>query len=151
MSKTRHLKMFAAVFLISIPFFAQTKTDYDTKIEAISSINWITKQFVTNISLDTNKADIQMPSGKKVASTYIKSKMLPLIQPPLLFYAMNCSAYQFLQRVFYGKAIAQQNREEINQNAGRRQGSQLKDPLPGQERARRHDGREHQERGNKAL
>ena len=84
MSKTRHLKMFAAVFLISIPFFAQTKTDYDTKIEAISSINWITKQFVTNISLDTNKADIQMPSGKKVASTYIKSKMLPLIQPPLL-------------------------------------------------------------------
>lgn len=80
-------RKFFIIFLIASVFstlFAQTKTDYDTKIEAISSINWITKQFVTNISLDTNKADIQMPSGKKVASTYIKSKMLPLIQPPLL-------------------------------------------------------------------
>ena len=64
--------------------FAQTTQNYDTKIEAISSVNWITKEFVTNISLDTKKANIQMPSGKKVASTYIKSKMLPLIQPPLL-------------------------------------------------------------------
>ena len=73
-------------FLIAsiIPLFAQTTQDYDTKIEAVSSINWITKEFVTNISLDANKANIQMPSGKKVASTYIKSKMLPLIQPPLL-------------------------------------------------------------------
>ena len=64
--------------------FAQTTQQYDTKIEAVSSINWITKEFVTNISLDAKKADIQMPSGKKVASAYIKSKMLPLIQPPLL-------------------------------------------------------------------
>ena len=71
-------RKFFIIFLIASFFstlFAQTKTDYDTKIEAISSINWITKQFVTNISLDTNKADIQMPSGKELASTYIKSKM----------------------------------------------------------------------------
>ena len=72
-----------ALFTI-IPLFAQTSQQYDTKIEAVSSINWITKEFVTNISLDANKANIQMPSGKKVASAYIKSQMLPLIQPPLL-------------------------------------------------------------------
>ena len=78
-------KLFILIILCSIiPLFAQTAQNYDTKIEAISSINWITKEFVTNISLDANKANIQMPSGKKVASTYIKSKMLPLIQPPLL-------------------------------------------------------------------
>jgi outer membrane protein OmpA-like peptidoglycan-associated protein len=81
----RHLALAAAAALFTIiPLFAQTAQNYDTKIEAISSINWITKEFVTNISLDANKANIQMPSGKKVASTYIKSKMLPLIQPPLL-------------------------------------------------------------------
>ena len=73
-----------AILFAFFPLFAQTNQQADTKIEAISSINWITKEFVTNISLDTIKADIQMPSGKKVASTYIKSKMLPLIQPPLL-------------------------------------------------------------------
>ncbi len=87
MSNKRHLTKAAAIILgafISIPLFAQSTQNYDTKIEAISSINWITKEFVTNIALDANKANIQMPSGKKVASTYIKSKMLPLIQPPLL-------------------------------------------------------------------
>ena len=83
MSKT--LPVLAGVLLLTItPFFAQANQNDDTKIEATSSVNWITKEFVTNISLDTKKADIQMPSGKKVASTYIKSKMLPLIQPPLL-------------------------------------------------------------------
>ena len=64
--------------------YAQQTQSYDTKIESISSINWITKEFTSNIALDTKKIEIQMPSGKKVASTYIKSKMLPLIQPPLL-------------------------------------------------------------------
>ena len=80
-------KTFCSLILTATVFsavFAQTTQNYDTKIEAISSINWITKEFVTNIALDANKSNIQLPSGKKVASTYIKSKMLPLIQPPLL-------------------------------------------------------------------
>ncbi len=71
-------------WLFLIPLFAQNPQQDDTKIEAISSINWITREFVTKIALDTKKSEIQMPSGKKIASTYIKSKMLPLIQPPLL-------------------------------------------------------------------
>lgn len=83
MSK-RHLAAALVAFFTIISLSAQTIQQFDTKIEATSSINWITKEFITNISLDTKKADIQMPSGKKVASTYIKSKMLPLIQPPLL-------------------------------------------------------------------
>ena len=71
MSKT--LSALAGVILLTVtPLIAQTTQQYDTKIEAISSINWITKEFVTNISLDANKANIQMPSGKKVASAYIK-------------------------------------------------------------------------------
>ena len=84
MSIKKKLFILILTATVSSSFFAQIKQQADTKIEAISSINWITKEFVTNISLDTIKADIQMPSGKKVASTYIKSKMLPLIQPPLL-------------------------------------------------------------------
>lgn len=81
----RKRQLFICLFLLfSYSFFSQTAQNYDTKIEAVSSINWITRDFVTNIALDAKKADIQMPSGKKVASTYIKSKLLPLIQPPLL-------------------------------------------------------------------
>lgn len=81
----RKRQLFICLFLLfSYSFFSQTAQNYDTKIEAVSSINWITRDFVTNIALDAKKADIQMPSGKKVASTYIKSKLIPLIQPPLL-------------------------------------------------------------------
>ncbi len=82
--KHQIFKIIMAAALLAAPLYAESTQQYDTKIEAISSINWITKEFVTNISLDANKANIQMPSGKKVASTYIKSKMLPLIQRPLL-------------------------------------------------------------------
>ncbi len=80
----RHFLTLILTAFISLSLFAQTAQNYDTKIEAVSSVNWITKEFVTHISLDTKKTDIQMPSGKKIASTYIKSKMIPLIQPPLL-------------------------------------------------------------------
>lgn len=64
---------------------AETKTkNYDTTLEAISSVNWITREFKTDISLDTQKSQLQMPSGKKSASNKIKSNMAPLIQSPLL-------------------------------------------------------------------
>ncbi len=63
--------------IISSVFAAET-------IEAISSINWITREFKTNISLDTKKANLQMPSGKKTASNNIIQKMPPLTQPALL-------------------------------------------------------------------
>ena len=56
----------------------------EPSIESKSSINWITREFTSSISLDTKKAKIQMPSGKKSASTKIKTKMPQLIQPPLL-------------------------------------------------------------------
>ena len=83
MNKKRQI--FQSLFILfCFTLFAETSQNPDTKIEAVSSINWITREFVTNIALDTKKANIEMPSGKKVASTYIKSKLLPLIQPPLL-------------------------------------------------------------------
>lgn len=80
----RHFLTAIFTVLLFIPLSAQTAKKSDTKIEAISSVNWITKEFTTNISLDTKKTEISMPSGKKIASNYIKSKMVPLIQPPLL-------------------------------------------------------------------
>lgn len=53
-------------------------------IEAVSSINWITRTFTTNFTLDTEKAQIKMPSGKKSASAQIKTKLNQLTQPALL-------------------------------------------------------------------
>ena len=69
----------AALFLLLAPAFAA-----ETTIEAVSSLTWITRQFTSNISLDTQKAKLEMPSGKKKASASIKTKMPQLIQNPLL-------------------------------------------------------------------
>lgn len=60
-------------------------------IESKSRINWITREFISDISLDTKKADIQMPGGKKLASSQIITKMPQLIQPPLLSLFTDCT------------------------------------------------------------
>ncbi len=55
-----------------------------TSLESTSEINWITRSFTSNLTMDIKKAGLEMPSGKKKASSIIKSKMPQLIQPPLL-------------------------------------------------------------------
>lgn len=69
------------IFIISLGFSLYAA---EPTIEAISQINWIEGKFISKITLDTEKANLQMPSGKKRASASIKTKMPQLIQPPLL-------------------------------------------------------------------
>ncbi|MCQ2575122.1 MAG: OmpA family protein [Treponema sp.] len=71
-----------SLILCPVALNAQEKT-YDHTIESTSSVNWITRSFVSKIALDTQKAQLQMPSGKKKASASIITKMPQLIQPPL--------------------------------------------------------------------
>ena len=74
-----------AVFSLIFAIFGVTGTfASEPSLESTSEINWITRRFTSNLSLDTKKAGLEMPSGKKKASALIKSKMSQLIQPPLL-------------------------------------------------------------------
>jgi len=75
--KKAFISVAAAIVLSSVLFAEPT-------IESKSRINWITRDFTSDISLNVKKAKIEMPSGKKTASAQIKSKMPQLIQPPLL-------------------------------------------------------------------
>ncbi len=79
-SKKKFISL-SLLVILGLNIYAKEKTSY---VEAVSSINWITRVFTTKISLDTEKAQITMPSGKKTASAQIKAKMPPLIQPALL-------------------------------------------------------------------
>ena len=76
----KKIPVFLILIFCSIFLFAQ-KTPV---IEAVSSINWITKEFQTDFTLDAQKAKINMPSGKKTASAQINSKINQLTQPALL-------------------------------------------------------------------
>ena len=73
-----------SIFLISLGFCTSVHAIPKGTVESTSEVNWITRKFVSNIALDTKKAQLQMPSGKQKASAHIKNKMPELIQPPLL-------------------------------------------------------------------
>lgn len=76
----KKIPVFLILIFCSIFLFAQKIP----VIEAVSSINWITREFKTNFTLDAQKAKINMPSGKKTASAQINSKINQLTQPALL-------------------------------------------------------------------
>lgn len=75
----KRISFIGLCFLLTTTVCAQTGA-----LSSKSKIDWTTRTFTSNISLDTNAAKITMPSGKKNASALIKSKMAQLIQPPLL-------------------------------------------------------------------
>ncbi|MCQ2585036.1 MAG: OmpA family protein [Treponema sp.] len=69
---------------ISLSFLLNAQT-----IESVSEIDWTTKIFTSNITMDTEKAGLKMPSGKKTASMQLKTKTPELIQRPLLTLFVN--------------------------------------------------------------
>lgn len=78
--KKRLFIFFKVLFIASFSsLFAQ-----EGFVSARSKINWVTRQFISDLSYDCTKAQLQMPSGKKTASSKIAAKMPQLIQPSLL-------------------------------------------------------------------
>lgn len=53
-------------------------------LESKSRINWITRNFKSNITLDVDKANINMPSGKSIATNMINTRVADMIKDPLL-------------------------------------------------------------------
>ena len=73
------------ITLSSSAAFAQHKvSEHDGVVSAKSRINWVNREFVTDLSFDCKTSNLTMPSGKKSASSKISGKMCQLIQPSLL-------------------------------------------------------------------
>lgn len=84
MNLIRHkcVKITSAVFFaFSALCFGETNTSL---LESTSQVNWITKEFKSNISIDVDKAGIAMPSGKTTAINVINTRVPDLIKDPLL-------------------------------------------------------------------
>ncbi len=85
MKKNLFKSVVISLFIVFLSSFTSLMAQSEgPRLESTSSINWVTRTFTSNLTLDTNKAGLVMPSGKKKASSIIKSKMPQLIQPPLL-------------------------------------------------------------------
>lgn len=80
-------------------------------LESTSSVNWITKEFKSNISIDIDKARIDMPSGKTTAMNIINSRVPDLIKDPLL--TLNIDADRKLGDLILEQQITYQNISDI--------------------------------------
>ncbi|MBQ0003486.1 MAG: OmpA family protein [Treponema sp.] len=72
--------VFTAFSFISI----QASFSQASLLESKSHINWITRDFKSNITLDVDKAGINMPSGKSIAANMINTRVPDMIKDPLL-------------------------------------------------------------------
>ncbi len=60
-------------------------------ISSSSVIDWSRSSFVSDVRLDTEKAGIKMPSGKRAALNFVETKLPDLIKDPLLSLYVNSS------------------------------------------------------------
>ena len=60
-------------------------------ISSESRIDWSKSSFISDVRLDTEKAGISMPSGKRAALNFVETKLPDLIKDPLLSLYVNSS------------------------------------------------------------
>lgn len=70
--------------VISLLFLVNIHGQEKSLLESRSKINWVTKKFISNVNLNVDKANIQMPSGKLTAINRISERVPDLIKDPLL-------------------------------------------------------------------
>lgn len=81
-------KIIAAFILLSA--FAYINAEEKTSLlESLSKVNWITKDFKSNVKIDIDKAGIPMPSGKMTAINTISTRMPDLVKNPILTLNVN--------------------------------------------------------------
>ncbi|HZK19940.1 MAG TPA: OmpA family protein, partial [Treponemataceae bacterium] len=73
-------RFFLFLCLIVFPFLSLSAQ----VLTATSSINWNTREFVSDINLDLQAAGFKMPSGRNAAENKIKQQLPALIKSPLL-------------------------------------------------------------------
>lgn len=79
--------LFLSVCFFSSSFFSQGL------VESTSKVDWTQKTFTASLSLDLNKAGLQLPSGKSTASGLIRIKMPALLKDPVLSLFVDSENY----------------------------------------------------------
>lgn len=94
-SKNRLLSVFftsvSFAFSALLPAFAESSGQNDKKetIFSESTIDWTSYKFISQVNLNTEKAGINIPSGKKAANAMIDRELPILIKDPLLSLFVN--------------------------------------------------------------
>lgn len=94
MKRTFFLPLILTAAVSSFLFAAEPFDSSENLISSTSRIDWTKLEFVSEIHLDTQKAGIELPSGKKTATTLVSTQIPVLIKDPLL--SINVSSTEQL-------------------------------------------------------
>ena len=77
----KHKKSILILSFLAISFTQvfsnESKITKTSSIESTSKVNWISRDFSSDLKLDVQKLKIQLPSGKKIASKYEVATKIP--------------------------------------------------------------------------
>ncbi len=82
-------KIISSLILCTGLLTAAIAKENKSLISSTSIIDWSKSSFVSDVSLDTEKAGISMPSGKRAALNFVETKLPDLIKDPLLSLYVN--------------------------------------------------------------
>ena len=82
--KNIFLMSIIATSFVFLSYGQEIVTKEEATMKSTSSVDWIKTQFSSKISLDIQKANIQLPSGKSAATKRIEMQLPELIKDPLL-------------------------------------------------------------------
>ena len=83
------MKKIISFFIITTLAFSL----FSQSMEVKSKIDWTKNEFISSISLNLEKAKIQLPSGKLVASNIIKTKTPMLMKDSILSLYVDSTNY----------------------------------------------------------
>ncbi|MCK9171001.1 MAG: OmpA family protein [Treponema sp.] len=79
------LRIFTAGIILTLSTLpANAQSNEHRTMTSSSRVNWITRQFISSVSLDSKKAGIELPSGRNTAAVRMHMKLPLLIKDPLL-------------------------------------------------------------------
>lgn len=94
MKRTFFSSVILAAAVSSFLAGAESFDSSENLISSTSRIDWTKLEFVSDIHLDTQKAGIELPSGKKTATSLVSKQIPVLIKDPLL--SINVSSTEQL-------------------------------------------------------
>ncbi len=101
-------RFFSLILLLTgSSIFAETKST----LSSTSTVNWNKLYFNSSVSLDTQKAGITLPSGKKAAANKIEMELPILIKDPLL--SLYVSSDQQLGDMVFNETITLEQLTDI--------------------------------------
>jgi outer membrane protein OmpA-like peptidoglycan-associated protein len=91
--KKSFAQMLAAGILLSFgALSAVAQSGTHMTMTSSSKVNWVTRQFISSVSLDIKKAGIELPSGRNAATVRMHMKLPLLIKDPLLSLCIDDSS-----------------------------------------------------------